>query len=68
MELFGSRGYFDNYEIALLWRDAKLIEIVEEPSTVQELLIAKEVLPVRRSKKSHSDAFDLKRADFKKAG
>lgn len=67
MELFGSRGYLDDYEISLIWRDAKLIEIVEGPTMVQELLIAKEVLPSRRSKASKSEAFDLQKSDFKKA-
>lgn len=45
LELFGARGFFNNYEISRLWRDAKAIEIVEGPSLVQELLIAKQVIP-----------------------
>ena len=45
LELFGARGLFNDYEVSRLWRDAKAIEIVEGPSLVQELLIAKQVIP-----------------------
>lgn len=53
VELFGARGFIHEYEISRLMRDAKAIEIVEGPSLVQELLIAKKVLPEgpKKSKK-----------------
>lgn len=68
MELFGARGYLDDHEVSLLWRDAKLIEIVEGPTFVQELLVAKETLPSKKAQTSASQIFDLQRSDFKKAG
>jgi|GEM_PF-217704 len=61
MELFGARGYFNDFEISKLWRDAKAIEIVEGPSLVQELLIAKEILPKNKTKQtSKEDVFQVK--------
>lgn len=41
VELFGARGFLNDYEISKLYRDAKAIEIVEGPTLVQELLISK---------------------------
>jgi len=45
VELFGSRGLFNDHEVSRLYRDAKSLEIIEGPSFVQELLIAREILP-----------------------
>ncbi len=70
LELFGARGFFNNYEISRLWRDAKAIEIVEGPSLVQELLIAKQVIPeigkalVKREK---LDPYKLTPEDLRKS-
>jgi alkylation response protein AidB-like acyl-CoA dehydrogenase len=63
MELFGARGFLQDYEISRLVSDAKAIEIVEGPSLVQELLIAKEILP----RKKKSDLYSLQASDLKKA-
>lgn len=70
MELFGARGYLNDYEITRLNGDAKAIEIVEGPSLVQELLIAKEVLPrpaAQKVKDSTEDLFRLRSTELKKA-
>lgn len=67
MELFGARGFFNDFEISRLIMDAKAIEIVEGPSLVQELLIAKEVLRGFGATQSHqSELFDLKNDDLRK--
>lgn len=69
MELFGARGYFNDYEVSRLISDAKAIEIVEGPSLVQELLIAKEVLPrpEKVGKSNEVDPFQLQKSELKKA-
>lgn len=67
LELFGARGYFNDFEISRLWRDAKAIEIVEGPSLVQELLIAKHILPETIEPKSKSNLYKLTEEDKKKA-
>lgn len=70
IEYYGARGVFNDYEISRLWADAKVIEIVEGPSLVQELLIGKELLPKRSTMKpqtSGTDAFKLRPQDLKKA-
>jgi alkylation response protein AidB-like acyl-CoA dehydrogenase len=66
MELFGARGLFQDYEVSRLLSDAKAIEIVEGPSLVQELLIAKEILPHGKKKKK-ADLYTLQPSDLKKA-
>jgi acyl-CoA dehydrogenase len=43
MELLGGSAYADDGEIARLYRDAKLFEIIEGPSFVQKAIIAKEL-------------------------
>ncbi len=69
MELFGARGFFNDFEISRLIFDAKAIEIVEGPSLVQELLIAKEVLrSYGEIEGKQSALFDLKQDDLRKAG
>jgi alkylation response protein AidB-like acyl-CoA dehydrogenase len=60
IELFGARGFLNEYEVSRLVRDAKAIEIVEGPSLVQELLIAKKVLP-ESPKANH--LYDLEKKD-----
>ena len=66
-ELFGARGLFNDYEVSKLSRDAKAIEIIEGPSLVQELLIAKEVLPRDAGKqKAKIDLFKISETDTKK--
>lgn len=50
VELFGARGFLNDFEVGRLMRDSKAIEIVEGPSLVQELLIAKKVLPDKAKK------------------
>jgi alkylation response protein AidB-like acyl-CoA dehydrogenase len=56
MELFGARGFLNETEVSKLYRDARAVEIVEGPSLVQELLIAKHVL--KKDKKQ--DAYSFK--------
>lgn len=68
MELFGARGYFNDFEVSRLISDAKVIEIVEGPSLVQELLIAKAILPKRNVARKTAEVFTLKKSDLKKAG
>ncbi len=68
VELFGARGFLAEFEISRLYRDAKAVEIVEGPSLVQELLIAKQVLPATAKKKT-ADVFaidDLKIKNLKR--
>lgn len=43
LELSGARGYSEDYEIARLFRDAKLLEIYEGSTQILEILIAKEI-------------------------
>lgn len=50
MEFFGARGFFNDYEVSKLYRDAKSVEIIEGPSLVQELLISKHVLKFKKEK------------------
>lgn len=64
MELFGARGFLLDYEVSRLVSDAKAIEIVEGPTLVQELLVAKEILP--RGKKKKADLYTLQPSDLKK--
>lgn len=45
LELFGGWGYTREYEIERLYRDAKLYEIIEGPTFVQQAIIAKELYP-----------------------
>jgi alkylation response protein AidB-like acyl-CoA dehydrogenase len=67
LELFGARGFFNTYEISRLWRDTKAIEIVEGPSQVQELLIAKQVLPKKKaSEVQEKDPYALTQIPFLK--
>lgn len=69
MELFGARGFFNDFEISRLMMDAKAIEIVEGPSLVQELLIAKEILKsssISMEEQKH-DLFTLKKSDLRAA-
>lgn len=67
-ELFGARGLFNDFEVSRLQRDAKGIEVIEGPSFVQELLIAREVLPKRTDKKAtEKDDFKLTSSDMKRA-
>lgn len=58
MELFGARGFFNDYEISKLYRDTKAVEIIEGPSLVQELLISKHVL--KRKKEQVIDKYEFK--------
>lgn len=55
VELFGAWGCTSEYEISRVFRDAKFFEIVEGPTFVQHVIIAKEVLrsstPYSRSEK-----------------
>ncbi len=46
LELFGGYGYTTEFEISRLYRDAKLLEIYEGPSFVQQVLVAKELFPL----------------------
>jgi len=55
MELFGARGFTNDYEVSKLYRDARSTEIIEGPSLVQELLIAKHVL--KKVKKADAYTF-----------
>lgn len=50
MELLGGPGYAEDAEIARLYRDAKLFEIIEGPSFVQKAIIAKELFRPLTSK------------------
>src|SRR5262249_34279474 len=43
LEFFGGYGYTQEYEVERLYRDAKLFEIIEGPTLVQEVLIAREL-------------------------
>lgn len=69
MELFGARGFFNEFEISRLIMDAKAIEIVEGPSLVQELLIAKEVLKSHGSliEDQKQSLFTLQKSDLRVA-
>jgi alkylation response protein AidB-like acyl-CoA dehydrogenase len=68
VELFGARGLFNEFEVSRLWRDAKGIEIVEGPSFVQELLIAKQVFPnADPSKETKVDPYKLTTVEKKVA-
>jgi alkylation response protein AidB-like acyl-CoA dehydrogenase len=68
MELFGARGYFNDYEVSRLLFDAKAIEIVEGPSLVQELLIAKEILKSKEVNDDHKlNLFELQDSDLREA-
>lgn len=67
MELFGARGVFHDYRISQLWNDAKIIEIVEGPSLVQELLIASYVLPPKKNRNQENQKFKLTSIARKKA-
>lgn len=49
IEFFGARGLFVEYEVSRLLAHAKALEIIEGPILVQELIIAREVLPKRLS-------------------
>jgi alkylation response protein AidB-like acyl-CoA dehydrogenase len=64
MELFGARGFLQDFEVSRLVSDAKAIEIVEGPTLVQELLVAREILP--RAKKKKADLYSLQPSDLKK--
>lgn len=44
VELFGAWGCTTEYEISRIFRDAKFFEIVEGPTFVQHVIIAKEIL------------------------
>ncbi|HVK62581.1 MAG TPA: acyl-CoA dehydrogenase family protein [Bdellovibrionales bacterium] len=66
MELFGARGFLQEFEVSRLVSDAKAIDIVEGPSLVQELLIAKEVVPVPKSAEK-KDPYKLQASELKKA-
>ncbi|MFN7727814.1 MAG: acyl-CoA dehydrogenase family protein [Bdellovibrio sp.] len=57
MELFGARGFLSETEISKIYRDAKAVEIVEGPSLVQELLIAKHVLGKASRRAEKKDAY-----------
>lgn len=48
LELFGGWGFTREFEIERLYRDAKLYEIIEGPTFVQQTIIAKELFPVER--------------------
>ena len=69
MELFGARGYLHDFEVSRLASDAKGIEIIEGPSFVQELLIARMVLPKTNGNKqaNPNDQFRLLQKDLKRA-
>jgi acyl-CoA dehydrogenase len=45
LELFGGYGYLSSCEIERLYRDAKVLEIFEGPTLIQQLLIAGELFP-----------------------
>ncbi|MCM2276783.1 MAG: acyl-CoA dehydrogenase family protein [Oligoflexia bacterium] len=45
LELHGGWGYTTEFEVERLYRDAKLYEIIEGPTFVQQAIIAKEVCP-----------------------
>lgn len=65
IELFGARGVFNNFEVSRLLGDAKIIEIVEGPGLVQELLIAREILSSKEHKKNEgADLFRLNKTDL----
>lgn len=49
LELFGGWGFTREFEIERLYRDAKLYEIIEGPTFVQHVIIAKELFPEPRS-------------------
>lgn len=66
LELFGARGFLSEFEVSRLYRDAKAIEIVEGPTLVQELLIAKQVLP-RIEDKPKADVFSIDSWKFEKS-
>lgn len=65
LELFGARGFMAEFEVSRLYRDAKAVEIVEGPSLVQELLIAKQVLPSTK-RKATADVFSIQDWTIKK--
>ena len=44
VELFGSKGLMRDAEVARLYQDSKFVEIVEGPSLVQEVLIARQIV------------------------
>ena len=46
VELFGARGFLAEFDVSRLYRDAKATEILEGPSLVQEVLIARAALPL----------------------
>ena len=56
LELFGGWGYTREFEIERLFRDAKLFEIIEGPSFVQQVIIAKEILGAYESNKNSKKA------------
>ena len=66
VELFGARGFLSEYEVSRLYRDAKAVEIVEGPSLVQELLIAKQVLPAAAHNRRRADVYSLQDLKLKK--
>jgi acyl-CoA dehydrogenase len=50
MELFGGWGFSKEFEIERLFRDAKLYEVFEGPTFVQQTIIAKELFPMAGAK------------------
>lgn len=46
LELLGGRGYLCDFEMERLYRDAKVLEIYEGPTLIQQLLIAGELFEV----------------------
>lgn len=45
LELFGGWGFVKEFEVERLYRDSKLFQIIEGPTFVQQLIIAKELFP-----------------------
>jgi acyl-CoA dehydrogenase len=56
LELFGGWGFTREFEIERLYRDAKLFEIIEGPTFVQQIIIGKELFPERRPQAAEKKA------------
>lgn len=56
VELFGAWGCTTEYEISRIFRDAKFFEIVEGPTFVQHVIIAKEILKTESARTRHRRA------------
>jgi acyl-CoA dehydrogenase len=62
LELFGGWGFTREFEIERLYRDAKLFEIIEGPTFVQQIIIGKELFPEPREKLAKTGILEKKAA------